>query len=202
LVNVHTLQHKNLSNEDNVLFDTIMGSITRLNDMISKILNVDAIESQQANIKIEKVDLSKLLHEEVTQFVKEAEKKSITIEASFPAKVVVMSDPIYLCQIFENLLSNAIKFSYPGSVINLSVTKGKEEVLVLIADQGPGFTQQDMKKIFGKFQRLSAKPTAGESSTGLGLSIVKKYIDLLNGSITCDSEMGEGAVFTISLPMG
>jgi len=202
LVQLHTLKHKNLSSEEQFTFDTIMGSIGRLNDMISKILNVDAIESQEANIKNEQVDLSALLNEEITEFIKEAEKKSITIDTSLPAKAVIMSDPIYLRQIIENLLSNAIKFSYPGSVINLSVTKSKEKVLIIIADHGPGFTQQDMKKIFGKFQRLSAKPTAGEPSTGLGLSIVKKYVDLLNASIECRSEMGKGATFTVYLPLG
>ncbi len=202
LVQLHTLKHKNLSSEEQFTFDTIMSSIGRLNNMISKILNVDAIESQGANVKNEQVDLSVLLNEEVTELMKEAEKKSITIETNLPPKVVVMSDPIYLRQIFENLLSNAIKFSYPGSVVNLSVIKSKEEVLIIIADHGPGFTQQDMKKIFGKFQRLSAKPTAGEPSTGLGLSIVKKYVDLLNATIECRSEMGKGATFTVSLPVG
>ena len=107
---------------------------------------------------------------------------------------------MYLHQVFDNLISNALKFSYPGTSINISVAESKQQVAIAIADQGPGFTQQDMKKLFGKFQRLSAKPTAGEPSTGLGLSIVKKYVKLLKGTIKCDSEMGKGAVFTIYLP--
>ncbi len=200
LIHLHTLQHKNLNKEDKFTFDTIMGSVGRLNDMISKILDVEAIESQAPNIKNEEVDINKLLEEVLGGFSKAAEEKSISFDVGSSLATTFFSDSLYLRQILDNLVSNALKFSYPGTVVNISVAKTKQEIILKIADQGPGFTQQDMKKLFGKFQRLSAKPTAGEPSTGLGLSIVKKYVDLLNGTIECASEMGKGAVFTICLP--
>ncbi len=201
LVNLHTLQHKELSNEDEVIFDTILASIDRLNKMISKILNVEAIESQVPNMKMERINISELLKKVTDVFTVVAEEKSIRIETNYQDGILAITDEVYLRQILNNLCSNAIKFSYPGSIVNLSVTQNQKEFCIKIADQGPGFTQQDKAKLFGKFQRLSAKPTAGESSTGLGLSIVKKYVDLLNGVITCDSEMGKGSVFRVSFPL-
>jgi signal transduction histidine kinase/ABC-type amino acid transport substrate-binding protein len=201
LVQLHTLQHKTLSKEDKFTFDTIMGSVERLNEMISKILDVEVIESQVPNINKEQLDVSKIIGEALEEFSKIAKKKSIKIKGHLPNEILVLGDRLYLRQIFDNLISNALKFSYPGTVINISAAENKQKVEIKIADQGPGFTHQDMKELFGKFHRLSAKPTAGEPSTGLGLSIVKKYVDLLNGTIECDSEMGKGAVFTIHLPV-
>ena len=69
-----------------------------------------------------------------------------------------------------------------------------------VQDEGPGLTADDMKKLFNKYQRLSAKPTAGEHSTGLGLSIVKKMVENMNGKVWCSSEVGHGALFTLELP--
>jgi signal transduction histidine kinase len=69
-----------------------------------------------------------------------------------------------------------------------------------VSDKGPGLTEDDKKKMFGKFVKLSARPTGGEHSTGLGLSIVKTLVLLLDGSIRCDSELGEGTTFIVELP--
>ena len=73
-------------------------------------------------------------------------------------------------------------------------------IRIEISDQGPGLTDDDMKKMFGKFARLSAQPTGGEHSTGLGLSIVKKLVEAMNGKVWCESEPGKGATFIVELP--
>lgn len=73
-------------------------------------------------------------------------------------------------------------------------------IRIEIQDEGPGLTEDDMKKMFGKFARLSAQPTAGEHSTGLGLSIVKKLVEAMNGKVWCESEPGKGATFIVELP--
>jgi signal transduction histidine kinase len=68
---------------------------------------------------------------------------------------------------------------------------------LVLKDEGPGFSEEDKKNLFGKFQKLSARPTGGESSTGIGLSVVKKYVIAMNGNIYCDSEPRKGAIFTV-----
>jgi signal transduction histidine kinase len=69
-----------------------------------------------------------------------------------------------------------------------------------VADEGPGISEEDKKKLFGKFARLSARPTGGEHSTGLGLSIVKKMVEAMNGRVWCESELGKGSTFIVELP--
>lgn len=76
----------------------------------------------------------------------------------------------------------------------------KKYIRIEIEDQGPGITEADMKKLFGKFARLSAQPTGGEHSTGLGLSIVKKLVEAMNGRVWCESQPGKGAKFIVELP--
>ena len=100
-------------------------------------------------------------------------------------------------QVFENLISNAIKFSPPHKAVKVILAKDNGKARAEIIDEGPGLTEEDKKKVFGKFQRLSAKPTGGEHSTGLGLSIVKKYVEAMNGKVWCESEHGKGANFIV-----
>jgi signal transduction histidine kinase len=171
----------------------------QLNDMTSKILDMNAIESQRINLKLEKVDISKLLQETCTNFELAASKKQIQIISNFPpGNYFAQLDSGYATQIFENLLSNAIKFSPAYKQIFLDLEETADKILVKIQDQGPGFSSEDLPKLFGKFQKLSARPTAGENSTGLGLSIVKKYVEAMRGEISCVNKTGQGATFIIT----
>jgi signal transduction histidine kinase len=101
----------------------------------------------------------------------------------------------------DNLISNAIKYSPIGGKIAVVVSHEQSNTVIRIADEGAGLSPEDLGRLFGRFQRLSAKPTAGESSTGLGLSIVKRIIDMHGGKVTADSDgPGRGATFTVVLP--
>jgi signal transduction histidine kinase len=121
----------------------------------------------------------------------------------------------------ENLLSNAVKYSPPHtsiwlSVESLSTPNGQQNettqndaeqgdwvkgLRISVRDEGPGFQDAEKHKLFGKFARLSAQPTGGEDSTGLGLSIVKKMVEAMNGKVWCESEAGKGATFIVELPL-
>jgi response regulator receiver sensor signal transduction histidine kinase (EC 2.7.3.-) len=111
-------------------------------------------------------------------------------------------------EVIDNLISNAIKYSPQGTNITVRVQHSKDDdadgapsVLISVRDEGQGLTEEDMKKLFGKFQRLSARPTAGESSTGLGLSIVKQLVELHGGKVWAESEgKNKGSIFRIELP--
>jgi signal transduction histidine kinase len=123
----------------------------------------------------------------------------------------VRADELALMQVFDNVLSNAIKYSPLNKGVKIQVNKELQPnistsgenvpwVCIAIQDEGPGLTDDDKAKIFEKFARLSAKPTAGESSTGLGLAISKELMQQMNGEIGCESEKGEGATFFLRLP--
>lgn len=172
-------------------------SAVRLNEMIAKILDVEAIESRQMNLKMEKVSLSEILNNVADRYANDAAKKNIAISRSIPSNIIIQADKNYVEQVLENLISNAIKFSpFERSVfVNLTTQDGK--AVCEIKDQGPGLSDDDKKKLFGKYQKLSAKPTGNEISTGLGLSIVKKFVEAMNGEIWCESELGQGASFFV-----
>jgi signal transduction histidine kinase len=101
----------------------------------------------------------------------------------------------------SNIISNAVKYSPHGKNVYVRMKASNEEIRIEVQDEGPGISADDMKKLFGKFARLSARPTGGEHSTGLGLSIVKKMVEAMNGKVWCESEVGKGATFIVDLPI-
>jgi signal transduction histidine kinase len=104
-------------------------------------------------------------------------------------------------RVADNLLSNAIKFTPPGGTVRLDWVLDRDEGGFEISDTGPGFATEDLPKIFCRYARMSARPTGGEASTGLGLSMVKRLVDEEGGSVRLVSGPGEGAVFRISFPL-
>jgi signal transduction histidine kinase len=188
--------------EDHVIcINGIIKALNRMCDMVDRILDVKTLEAKREQITLEKVDISELIKQAHDGLKSKIEKKKLKAYLNLN-NIYANVDRQYLLQVIENLLSNAIKFSSPGKsiFINLWVHGGK--VHIGIKDEGPGISMEDQKKLFHKFQLLSARPTAGESSTGLGLSIVKKYTELMNGNVWCESEPGKGAKFVVTFKKG
>lgn len=126
-------------------------------------------------------------------------KQNLTLTTKTKASVV--GDEARLYQVIENLLTNAVKYTPWGKSIHVKVEEvGNAALCVSVQDEGPGISPEDMQKLFGKFALLSARPTGGEHSTGLGLSIVKKMVEAMNGRVWCESELGKGATFLVELP--
>jgi two-component system sensor histidine kinase/response regulator len=111
----------------------------------------------------------------------------------------VSADPAALRQVLDNLLSNAVKFSPPGGRVTLTVENSNGGARIVIEDSGPGFTADDLDRAFQRYTRLSARPTAGESSTGLGLSIAHRLATLMGGSLSIESR-DAGGCCTVRLP--
>ncbi|MGI8602174.1 MAG: hybrid sensor histidine kinase/response regulator [Verrucomicrobiales bacterium] len=128
--------------------------------------------------------------------------KNITLNFKPPAQALQMrADREAAAQVLDNLVSNAIKFSPPGKNVHVRVEDGPFEWITLaIKDEGPGFSDEDRQKMFRRYARLTAKPTSGEPSTGLGLSIVKRLVEAMKGRINVESEPGAGAEFFVRLP--
>jgi two-component system sensor histidine kinase/response regulator len=134
-------------------------------------------------------------HEEVAQ------QKRITIHLEPPAgAVMALADGSALHQVLDNLVSNAVKFSPPSKCVFLTVRSAPSHAECVVRDEGPGFSTEDKQRMFRRYGRLSARPTGGEPSTGLGLSIVRKLVLGMGGELLCDSTPGQGAVFTVRLP--
>jgi signal transduction histidine kinase len=189
------LENQTLPADQKEMVNRIIDSSIRLNTMIGKILDVDAIESNRLNLQLEPLNLSVLLKRITESFEKTARQKNITIKTALTGDPVIQADALYFTEIIENLLSNALKFSKHERSITVSLNESNTYATICIIDEGPGLTPDDQEKIFQKFQRLSAKPTDGEHSTGLGLSIVKKYTEMMKGRVWYESEIGKGTTF-------
>jgi signal transduction histidine kinase len=200
LLSIIKLTSKSLDEETSQYVSMMESSTNRLTDMIGKILDVEAIDSKKVNLTIEEINLSEIFHALIERFELSAKQKDISIFPAIDKNVMVMSDRMYTEQVFENLISNAIKFSPSNRKIFVNLSAGTGKAVGEIKDEGPGITDEDKKKLFGKYQKLSARPTGNEISTGLGLSIVKKFVDAMGGEIWCESEAGKGASFFVKLP--
>jgi signal transduction histidine kinase len=200
LLSILKLTATNLSEETISYIDMMEESSGRLSDMIAKILDVEAIESQKMNLVIEEIELADILRTLTGRYKHAASQKEISIFENAIVGLKAKVDRDYTEQIFENLLSNAIKFSPSNRKIFINLFCKDDQITCEIKDEGPGLTESDKKKLFGKYQKLSAKPTGNETSTGLGLSIVKKFVEAMQGRIWCESQAGEGASFFVAFP--
>lgn len=184
--------------------DVIYNAAMRMSDIIGSLLDINAIESGSMQVNIFTFPLEPVLRDLVHSWEERAQHKGIAITTSIePATIDVRADRDMLHRVLDNLLSNAIKFSQPGTQVQIrAVLPEGGGVCITVADQGPGLTDGDHERMFTKFGRLSAKPTANEHSTGLGLSIVKKLLDLVGGAVRCKSTPGRGSSFIVELPGG
>jgi two-component system, sensor histidine kinase and response regulator len=153
-------------------------------------------------LKSGEVNLAAIAANAVEQYQETARQKKMKIQSELPTQtLIVLADISALGQIFGNLLSNALKFSPPGRRVFVSVRPAGKYAECVIRDEGPGFTTGDKALMFRRYGRLSARPTGGEPSTGLGLSIVYKLVKAMNGELVCESSPGQGAAFIFRLPV-
>lgn len=198
LANLILLSETKLEDTSKEYVENIVQSCDRLNEMIRRILDINAIESNKINIELEQVNLNQLMSQIATNFKVLADEKSIELQQEYPEKdVFANADRNYLLQVLENIISNAIKFSESDKKIQLKVSHEKSKAIMSVKDEGPGISKEDQERLFGSYEKLTAQPTAGEDSSGLGLSIAKKYIEAMKGSITCDSQLNRGTTFRL-----
>jgi signal transduction histidine kinase len=183
------------------LFERIEETTRRMHDIITNLLDANAIEMGKVEFTNELFPINKEVHALVDDFTQKAQAKHIRLHFEPCSDAVrVYADKNRTLECVENILSNAVKFSPSDKQVTVRVTEQIPNVMIEVQDEGPGLSDEDKTKLFGKFARLSARPTGGEHSTGLGLSIVKKFVEAMNGEIRCTSELGKGATFTIILP--
>ncbi len=189
--------------------ENVLGQVThirdaagRLTSMVDHLISDAMADAFDITIRREQVDVAGLVTDVVEGNQPSAVNKQQAMTVSTPDKLLTMCDSDRIREAIDNLISNAIKYSPVGGKIVVAVSHEDGNALIRVTDEGAGLSPEDLGRLFGRFQRLSAKPTGGESSTGLGLSIVKRIIDMHGGQVTAESSgPGTGSSFMIALPI-
>lgn len=188
------------SSAGSMLAEKVTLAARRMLKLINDMLEISRFERGDIKLELQVIDVGKLLGLIADGFAEPMQQKGQRLELELEPDCLVRGDLEWLKEAFDNLVSNAVKFSPFGTVIAIRATRRAEAVRVAVRDQGPGLTAADQEKLFHKFQRLSARPTGGESSTGLGLSIAELLVRKHGGRIWAESEPGSGSTFYVELP--
>ncbi|MBS1680354.1 MAG: tetratricopeptide repeat protein [Bacteroidetes bacterium] len=180
----------------------LMKDVTQSNlDLIADLLDVNAWQMENDVPHATIFNPGELIEERVAFFQHASISKNIDLLLNHDANGTARSNAGYISRIIDNLLSNAIKFSQKGSTVIVDAQLQEGQFILSVKDNGPGFSEADKKLLYQRFKKLSARPTAGESSNGLGLAIVKTLTDRLNGKIELESEIGKGSEFKVTIPV-
>jgi signal transduction histidine kinase len=183
-------------------FDDIGSCANQMFELVSKLLDLNRLEEGKMSLDFEVFELSSYVQQVIFDYYKLAQNKEIFIKFDPPLnKYLIYGDRSAVVQVLNNLLSNAIKYSPFHKNIYVNLSKEDGTVRCEIQDEGQGLTRADKEKLFQKFTRLSATPTGGEDSTGLGLSIVKKLVEAMHGNVWAESDgKGKGSRFIVEFP--
>lgn len=190
----------NLTEEQQKAMNRILQAGAYGERLIRQILDVERADIGNHKMQLEKFDLRAFAEEMVDNFTPMAERKNITLHADASGKkLFILSDRYLVSRICENLLSNAIKYTPQGRNVWMHIDEEHDTISIKVRDEGVGIDKEELPYLFSKYSKLSSRPTDGETSNGLGLSIVKRIVEEINGRITCESEVGKGSLFTVLL---
>lgn len=179
--------------------DTIEETVNWMNSLVENFLDTSMLKTGSAEMQLSAVNLEDVLWEVVDQYSPSANRKDITLLFG-KTEGVALADSCRLTQVVANLVSNAIKYSPRNHFVIVSSEIIGNQVRISVADEGPGIPIEEQKALFKAFSKLSSRPTEGESSSGLGLWIVKELISMQNGDVGVECPPGGGSVFWVELP--
>ena len=194
------IQNPEISKEERIEYAQIITNASaNLSELITSILRLNKLENQQIFPEKKRYDLGEQLCECMLNFESEWERKQLNIETDIAEDVIINADGELLSLVWSNLISNAIKFTDEGDTVCVSLEKTDGEAVVKVSDTGCGMSERVQTRIFEKFyQEDSSRSTKGN---GLGLALVKRIVDIVNGEISVRSESGSGSEFTVKIPL-
>ncbi len=168
--------------------------------LVDDLLDVAAIETGRVHLELARQKMADILEEHEALQAQAADEKQIELTVDKrQARVEVVADRLRIGEVLDNLMTNAVKYTLPGGRVKVWCERGSGELVTHVEDTGQGLAPDELAKVFSG-QKLSPRPTAGEPSTGLGLVIAKKLVELHGGRIWAASEKDKGSVFSFSLP--
>lgn len=202
LTNVMEASLNGPTDEQRQVFNYIRASVAQGNGLIKNLLDAETMNAGSVQPSYATTDLSTFLADYHTGMGAQlaTKRQTLNLETDLPDQEVLL-DQALVTRVLDNLVSNASKFSEEDKSIYLRAWQANRRLHISVRDEGPGISKDDQKKLFRKFQMLTARPTKGESSAGLGLSIVKSIVEKLKGTIAVESEPGKGTEFVVSWPL-
>jgi two-component system sensor histidine kinase/response regulator len=191
-----------MSAEQKEIIQTIHGASQSMLQLVNELLDVATIEGGHLKLDKAPTSVAEIVERSVHLSNMEAAKKNTKIEM-----VRANGDPIVdvdrnkMRQVVDNIISNAVKYSPKGSIVTVVIHANDTVAGFAVRDNGPGIPDSERHLLFKDYGRLSAKPTGGEKSTGLGLAICRKIVEAHNGTIGVENIPGRGAEFIVSLPL-
>ncbi|MEM9392157.1 MAG: HAMP domain-containing sensor histidine kinase, partial [Bacteroidota bacterium] len=199
---IKLMEREQVGAGENKYIAMIMQSTSHAQDLVNRVLEMDASNQDNVQVDFQAVDTTQVIKEAIEGMNTSAKEKSINVIFENNASItIVQADQTYLALILENLLSNALKFSERNTDVIVQASNKEESLIIKVIDNGPGISADEEDKLFKKFSKLSPRPTSGESSTGLGLALVKRYVQLINGRVSYENADGVGATFVVELPI-
>ena len=197
------LKENCVSQPDNLkLLQHIIRASQKTNHLIEEMLEMAKLQASEFKLKRKEVDIATVVGRVAATNLVLANAKQQKIILQVVDDIIINADEIKISEIADNLINNAIKYSPPGGRIGVHVKTEEGKAVLEVYDEGPGFKPGDEEKLFLPFTRLSARPTAGEHSTGMGLSIVKMLTEAHGGTVTARNHSEwSGAVFRVEIPV-
>jgi len=181
--------------------EDIHAAATHLKSLISNVLDLSRIEAGKESLRSEVFEPEELIDECMSITGRFADDRKITLVKRYVPGNEVMFDRRHLLQVLINVVTNAIKYSFPGNSVEIALAGADTEVVsIRISDTGPGIAAEDIPKALHAFERLGRETDARSGGTGLGLPISVQLMEINGGSLTIESELGEGTTVTITLP--
>ena len=194
--------HGELKPEQKYFLDKSFKNVNRLIKIVDNIFEISGLDSEKAFLEEESLDMVELVRSAIADCDREIKKSGLEIRENLSQnKVELDADRKKISRVLTELIRNALKFTGKG-YIEIQVEDKEDIVEVSVKDSGKGIAEEDLPKVFGKFQQFDRDFGPGERGTGLGLAIVKGFIELHQGKIWVESKLGEGTKFTFSLPKG
>ena len=181
--------------------DIIEQEVRRLTGLTSNLLLLSRLESG-VPLRLESTNVGGVVEEAVAGLLQMAQAKGIELTIQSPPRLPrIPADRARIKQVFINLLDNAVKYCPEGSKVQVRLSTDAEDMVVEVADNGPGIPAEDLPHIFEKMYRVEKEGTRAVEGSGLGLSIVKRIVELHNGQIAVESAVGAGTTFRVRLPL-
>ena len=191
---------ENIADYDHMI-DRSLQRIKGMRNLIMDLLDLTKIRLEKKTEKLQKLKLGEIAQNSIEAINPYAIQKDVKINLTDNNNVEINADPGDIEILFNNLISNAVKYNVDGGNVDVILEADQKNIKITVTDSGIGMTEEETKKLFNEFFRVKNEQTKNITGSGLGLSIVKKVVNLYQGEIKVESKIGEGSTFSIILPM-